>query len=183
MRFVGLVIAMLLCGCVVSADVDYTKVDPVAEVRGIWVDAGAIPKTDRAIRQMVDAYADAHFNVLFPETICRGYTIYPSVLIERDPRFAGSIDPLPIMIDEAHKRGLEVHPWVWVFRVGYTKDKGGILKAHPDWAEVDRDGNDLSPNGGYWVSPANPQARDFLASLYAELTTKYDIDVIHLDYS
>lgn len=165
-----------------SADIDYTKLDPVTEVRGIWIDAGAIPKTARGIRDMVRSYANAHFNVLFPETICRGYAIYPSALIERDPRFGGAIDPLPIMINEAHELGMEVHPWVWVFRVGYSRDKGAILRAHPNWAEFDRDGGDLSPNGGYWVSPAIPEARDYLACLFAELVSKYRVDGLHLDY-
>lgn len=173
---------MLACGIAASADVDYVRVDPVVEVRGVWIDAGAIPKTDRGIREMVRGYARTNFNVLIPETICRGYAIYPSRLIERDPRFAGSIDPLPVMIDEAHKLGMEVHPWVWVFRVGYTRDKGAILRAHPNWAERGNDGKELSPNGGYWVSPANPGARDYLACLFAELVSNYDVDGLHLDY-
>ena len=180
--FVSLIFAVLACGGALSADVDYAAVDPVVEVRGIWIDAGAIPKTAKAIRQMVRNYATANFNVLLPETICRGYAIYPSAVIDRDPRFAGAIDPLPVMIDEAHRLGMEVHPLVWVFRAGYSKDKGAILRAHPDWAERDGDGNDLSPNGGYWLSPSNREVRDFLASLFAELTTKYEIDGLHLDY-
>ena len=89
---------------------------------------------------------------------------------------------LPVMIDEAHRLGMEVHPWVWVFRAGYTKDRGAILTSHPDWAERGKDGKDLSANGGLWISPTNPQARDFLASLYAELARNYDIDGLHLDY-
>jgi len=181
-KCVGLIIALLMVGGSAAAGIDYAALDPAVEIRGIWIDAGAIPKTARGIRQMVRDYGRAHFNVLLPETICRGYAIYPSSLIERDPRFAGAIDPLPVMISEAHRHGMEVHPWVWVFRAGYTKDKGAILRAHPDWAEVDRNGRDLSPNGGYWLSPSNPSARDFLAGLFAELTARYDIDGIHLDY-
>jgi len=178
----ALVLALVLCCTAAVADIDYSAIDPVVEMRGIWIDAGAIPKTDRGIREMVRSYARAHFNVLLPETICRGYAIYPSACIERDPRFAGCIDPLPVMISEAHKLGLEVHPWVWVFRAGYTKDKGAILRAHPDWAELDATGRDLSPNGGYWLSPAVPAAKEFLASLFAELVSKYDVDGLHLDY-
>jgi len=180
--FASLIIAVLLCGSALAGEIDYAAVDPVVEVRGIWIDAGAIPKTAKAIREMVRNYANAHFNVLLPETICRGYAIFPSAVIERDPRFAGAIDPLPVMIDEAHRLGMEVHPWVWVFRVGYSRDKGAILRAHPDWAERDRDGSDLSANGGYWVSPSDPAAREFLACLFAELVTKYDVDGLHLDY-
>lgn len=179
----ALVLALLiLCCTAAAADVDYSAIDPVVEMRGIWIDAGAIPKTARGIREMVRSYANAHFNVLLPETICRGYAIYPSAVIERDPRFANAIDPLPVMISEAHRLGMEVHPWVWVFRVGYTKDKGSILRAHPDWAELDAAGKELSPNGGYWLSPAVPAAKDFLADLFAELVSKYDIDGLHLDY-
>jgi uncharacterized lipoprotein YddW (UPF0748 family) len=181
-KLVVLTIILAVCGSALHAEVNYTKLDPVVELRGIWIDAGAIPKTARGIREMVRSYSRAHFNVLLPETICRGYAIYPSGFIDRDPRFAGAIDPLPVMISEAHKLGMEVHPWVWVFRAGYSKDKGSILRAHPDWAERDRDGGDLSANGGYWVSPSNPEARDYLACLYAELVTKYDVDGLHLDY-
>ena len=86
------------------------------------------------------------------------------------------------MIEEAHKLGMEVHPWVWVFRAGYTKDRGAILTAHPDWAELGKNGQELSPNGGLWISPSVPAARDFLACLFAELVSKYNVDGLHLDY-
>ncbi len=177
-----ILVLLVTSSCSAFADIDYATIDPVVEMRGIWIDAGAIPKTAEGIREMVRSYAKANFNVLLPETICRGYAIYPSAIIERDPRFAGAVDPLPVMISEAHKHGMEVHAWVWAFRAGYTKDKGAILRAHPDWAEMDATGNELSPNGGYWISPAVPAAKDFLARLYAEMMLKYDFDGIHLDY-
>lgn len=175
-------VLLVACCSAAVADIDYCRIDPVVEMRGVWIDAGAIPHTARGIKEMVRAYAKANFNVLLPEAICRGYAIYPSARIERDPRFAGAIDPLPVMIAEAHRLGMEVHPWVWVFRAGYTKDMGAILRAHPDWAELGADGKDLSPNGGYWLSPTVPAARDFLADLFAELVSKYNVDGLHLDY-
>lgn len=163
-------------------NIDYDKIDVPVEIRGMWVDAGAIPKTPQGIRQLVRSYHDLGINVLFPEIVARGYTVYCSKLIARDPRFAGCIDPLPIMIKEAHALGMEVHPWVWVFRAGYTKDRGAILTLHPDWAEKGKNGEELSPNGGMWISPAVPAARDFMANLFKELVTNYDVDGIHLDY-
>ena len=162
--------------------IDYACLNVPVELRAIWIDAGAIPKTEKGIRELVRSYHRANLNVLMPEVVARGYTIYPSRLVERDPRFAGEIDPLPVMIDEAHALGLEVHPWVWVFRAGYTKDRGAILRAHPDWVELSKYGEDLSANGGLWISPSIPAARDFLADLYAELIRDYDVDGIHLDY-
>ncbi|MBO7393840.1 MAG: family 10 glycosylhydrolase [Abditibacteriota bacterium] len=117
------------------------------ELRGIWLDANSIPKTESEITALVNKYADAGINVIFPETVARGYAAYESEVLERDPRFAGAPDTLSIIIDAAHKRGIEVHPWVWVFRAGYTQDRGAILKAHPDWVMLSKAGDDLSANG------------------------------------
>ena len=155
---------------------------PTSRIRAIWVDAGAIPKSEDGIANLVRLYKKANINVLLPEVIARGYTAYPSKLLARDPRFAGAIDPMPILIREAHAAGMEVHPWVWVFRAGYTQDRGAILKAHPDWVELSKYGEDLSANGGFWISPSIPEARDFLIDLFKELVGKYDVDGIHLDY-
>ena len=178
-----LIVMVALFGSVaISQEIDYTRIDPTVELRGIWIDAGAIPKTVRGVRELVRSYRRTNLNVLFPEVICRGYAVYPSRLLARDPQFAGAIDPLPVMIREAHRLGMEVHPWVWVFRGGYSNDCGAILTAHPEWAELGKDGKDLSPNGGLWISPAIREARDFVADLLAELVTCYDVDGLHLDY-
>ncbi len=156
--------------------------NPPVEIRAIWLDAGSMPKTRAGIVDLVRSYKAANLNLIMPEVICRGYTIYPTPLLARDPRFADTIDPLPILIAESHKLGIEVHPWAWIFRAGYTKDRGAILTAHPDWAETDKFGDQLSANGGLWISPAIPQAREFVISLLEDLAKRYDIDGIHLDY-
>ncbi len=161
---------------------DYNSIDPLVEARAIWMDAGAIPKTEDEIRKIIKKYADLNINIILPEVVARGYTIYPSSLIDRDPRFEGAIDPLPVIIDEAHKHGMEVHAWVWVFRAGYTKDRGAILKKHPEWVEINKFGEDLSANGGLWICPAIPEARKFLINLFSEIVMKYDVDGLHLDY-
>lgn len=176
------VAAVLLLVCPAAAELDCRSAAPPVEIRAIWVDAAAIPKTVDGIRRLVRAYHDANINVMFPEVVARGYAVYESSLLARDPRFRGAPDPLPVMIREAHKLGIEIHAWVWVFRAGYAKDRGAILTAHPEWAELSRDGQELSPNGGLWVSPAVEPARDFLADVYAELVRKYDVDGLHLDY-
>jgi len=181
LRLLIFLISAMLCASAVGA-FDYRCIDPVVETRAIWVDAGAIPQTPEGIRQLVADYRRANINLLFPEIIARGYAIYPSKLLARDPRFANAPDVLALLIAEAHAAGIEVHPWVWVFRAGYTKDKGAILGTHPDWTELSQDGKELSPNGGYWISPVVPEARDFLAELFAELVREYDIDGLHLDY-
>ena len=153
-----------------------------SEVRGIWINSDAVPKTKNEAREMVREYHRAGINLLFPEMICRGYAVFPSKILERDPRFVTAEDMLPAMIDEAHKYGMEVHPWVWAFRAGYTKDKGSIIKNHPEWLDSSKYGETLSINGGMWLSPVIPECRDYLLSLYKELAVNYNIDGFHLDY-
>ncbi|MBI2844543.1 MAG: family 10 glycosylhydrolase [Armatimonadetes bacterium] len=151
------------------------------EGRAVWVDANSIPADDESMAVFVDSLAQANFNVLLSEVIRRGYTIYPSKLDEQDPKWKG-YDPVASLVREAHKRGMEVHPWVWVFRQGYSQDNGPIFRAHPDWLAVNKWGETLSANGGLWVCPSIPAARDYLLSLFKELVSTYKVDGLHLDY-
>jgi uncharacterized lipoprotein YddW (UPF0748 family) len=152
-----------------------------AEIRAVWMDRNSIPKTEQGIRELVRTYAQSGINVLLPETIYNGYSAYPGAVMQQQNLWNG-LDMLGILIDEAHKNGLEVHPWVWVFRAGNASDHGGILKKHPEWAAVDRNGNTLSANNGYWLCPSTPDVRAFLLAAYEELARKYPIDGLHLDY-
>jgi uncharacterized lipoprotein YddW (UPF0748 family) len=130
---------------------------------------------------MVRRYAKSGINLIHPEVIYNGYCAYPSSIMKQKDLWNG-LDMLPILIDEAHKNHVEVHPWVWVFRAGYAKDMGGILKDHPDWACVNKEGKTLSANQGYWLDPCNPAVRGFLLSAFKELVDRFPIDGIQLDY-
>lgn len=151
------------------------------EIRAVWMDRKSIPKTAQGIRELVRKYAKAHINTLYPEVIFNGYSAYKSSYLTQNDLWDG-IDMLGIIIDEAHKRGMEVHPWVWVFRVGNKDDKGGILSRHPNWAALNKDGKSLSESGGYWLCPSNLAVRRLLLGAIRELAQKYPVDGIHLDY-
>lgn len=192
MKILWTILATLLCVTAFSQDFITTNdfllepvqvVNPYAEeIRGIWINSDNMPKTNEEAVKLVNEYYNAGFNLLFPEVICRGYTIYKSNLLERDPRFVDCDDTLTTIINEAHKLSMEVHPWVWCFRAGYTDHPGAILTLHPDWIECSKYGDTLSVNGGMWISPFIPEATDFLISLYKEIVSNYNVDGLHLDY-
>jgi uncharacterized lipoprotein YddW (UPF0748 family) len=145
------------------------------------MDKGSIPKTEDEIRGLIRSYADSGINLVHPEVIYTGYSAYPSsYLTQKD--FWNGLDMLRILIDESHWRGIEVHPWVRVFYVGNSSDKGGILARHPEWAAVNQDGQELSAKGGYWVCPSIPAVRATLLGAIRELAEKYPIDGVQLDY-
>jgi len=151
------------------------------EIRAVWMDYRGIPSTEAEIRSLVRSLVSAGFNVLHPEAIYNGYSSYPSRYLSQDARWGG-LDVLGIVISEGHKLGAEVHPWMRVFRVGHTGDRGGILKAHPNWVAVDRQGQELSQGGGLWLCPSREPVRKLLLRLVEEIATKYEIDGLHLDY-
>lgn len=170
-----LLAALFICASSAYAESRYI------EGRAIWIDSGAIPKTERGIRDLVESYSRAGFNILLPEVFRNGYAVYPTKLAPRHPGFE-KIDALEVMVNEAHKRKMEVHPWVWVFRAGHAGDIGGILPKHLEWSALSRAGEQISPGGGRWLCPSNPNVRAYLLSVYRELVTRYNVDGLHLDY-
>ncbi|MHB1459326.1 MAG: family 10 glycosylhydrolase [Armatimonadota bacterium] len=178
--FMALFFALPLLATEASADSNVRYRKPV-EVRAVWMDRRSIPKSEQEIRLLVRKYADAGFNLIFPEVIYNGFTAYPGKVLPMQNLWNG-LDVLKIIVEEGHRNRIEVHPWVWVFRAGYPADKGGIIATHPDWAAVGKDGSITGYNGSYWLCPSIPEVRELLMSAYKELITTYKVDGIHLDY-
>ena len=89
-------------------------------------------------------------------------------------------DPLAFAIEEAHKRGLELHVWVNPFRV----TSSGVL----DTADL------VWKNAGQWIikynnssfkgqiiDPGYPEAREYVHNVIMEIINNYDIDGIVMD--
>lgn len=151
-----------------------------AETRGILLDAGSLPKTELETRQLVDRLADAGFNVLVPEVYRRGYAIWQTGRVPRDPEFAGAPDVLAALVDEAHKRKLEVQPWIWTMRarsITPEKDFGNPVLGRLPALGARADGKDVR-----FLSAAEPLARRFVFDLVDELTSRYALDGLLLDY-
>ena len=180
-RLTLLLTVLTVCGFADASYVPEEWADRPVEIRGVWMDKGSIPKTEGEIRELVRSYAKAGINLLHPEAIFNGYSMYPSSYLTQSDRWDG-LDALAIIIDEAHKHGIEVHPWVWVFMVGTKNDKGPILKAHPQWAAVNKNGESLSAKRVYWLCPSHPAARRLMLRAITELAEKYPVDGIQLDY-
>ena len=151
------------------------------EIRIVWMDRRSIPKTEQGIRDLIRRYAKAGINVVQPEAIYNGYSAYRSSCLKQQNLW-GDVDMLGVVIDEAHKHGIEVHPWVWVFRAGNAEDKGGILGDHPEWVAVGKDGRTLEDDQGCWLCPSLPEVRRLLSTAIVELVKKYPVDGIQLDY-
>lgn len=155
------------------------------EARGIFLDAGAIPKTSDGVRQLVRTLSKAGFNLLYPEVFRRGYTLYPSRLTEQDPEFRQSPDLLAALLDEARRHGMEVHPWIWTMRVRSTGFGNPVLDRLP--ALASREFNAHNPTlpteaPPRFLSAADPRARQWVGLLVDEMFVRYAFDGLMLDY-
>ena len=98
-----------------------------------------------------------------------------------------SYDPLEIMIEEAHDRGLSFHAWINPMR---TTTRQRLREMSSDyllkqWYDSDTaNGTFLvydSGTGYYWLSPAYTAVRKLICSGVAEIVLNYDVDAVHID--
>lgn len=126
-------------------------------------------------RDVLDTMQRAGLNVIMPYfTGSSGQAYCASRLLPKQV-YAVS-DPMRVLMQEARSRGVLVYPVVCVAVCGHEQP-AGILLEHPEWALRQPDGRSL----GY-ISPANPTAREWLASVVREIAADYCPDGIVLDY-
>ncbi|WP_149183770.1 family 10 glycosylhydrolase [Streptomyces sp. TRM49041] len=87
-------------------------------------------------------------------------------------------DPLGTAVEEAHRRGLELHAWFNPYRVAMHDDPSRLAERHParrnpDW---------VVPYGGkLYYNPGVPQVRRFVQDAMLDAVRRYDIDAVHFD--
>ena len=87
-------------------------------------------------------------------------------------------DPLQFAVQEAHKRGMELHAWFNPYRsvreVGsYTNAANHVSVAHPDW--IIQTGNTKI------LDPGVPMVRAHVTSVIMDVVNRYDVDGVHMD--
>lgn len=93
----------------------------------------------------------------------------------KDPGY----DPLAFAVQEAHKRGMELHAWMNPYRVTSSgTNLNALVSSHParknpSWV--------IKYNGKMYYDPGNPAVVDYLVKTVKEVVDKYDVDGIHFD--
>ena len=87
-------------------------------------------------------------------------------------------DPLEFWIEEAHKRGLELHVWLNPYRAHHTN--GGAINGESMVKKMPDEIVKLR-NGMYWFDPSNQKVQDHVSNVILDLVKRYDIDGVHID--
>jgi uncharacterized lipoprotein YddW (UPF0748 family) len=87
-------------------------------------------------------------------------------------------DPLTFAVDEAHKRGLELHAWFNPYRARHASARGAQARTHLNVTHPEL----VRAYGRYqWMDPGEPAVRAQTLRVMLDVVKRYDVDGIHID--
>lgn len=191
-----LIVTIMRASKVCAQQASFSTQPPKHELRAVWLTTvrgldwpktQAVSEETRLLQQreltdILDKLQRANINTILLQARVRATAIFPS---EYEPwaeclSGTGGVSPgydaLQFAIDECHKRGMELHAWLVTLPIGKWDDVGcqTIRKSHPNMVRK------IGTLG--FLNPEQEETADYLATICREITRKYDIDGIHLDY-
>jgi uncharacterized lipoprotein YddW (UPF0748 family) len=135
---------------------------------------------------MLDQFQKLKFNAVFVQVRPTSDSFYFSELEPWSRFLMGTqgehpepfYDPLKFIVEEAHKRCLEVHAWLNPYRVSMDTDK---MTLHRSNLFFKKPYLFVEYGGKFYFNPGLEETRKHLNNVVREIVTKYDIDAIHFD--
>ena len=100
--------------------------------------------------------------------------------------FPKDLDPLRVIVEEAHARGMRVHAAVNIFGEGLNAARAGLLFERPQWQA-----QHLGPDGRLipatevgtiaFANPVNPEVQLYELAVLREVVSGYDVDGVVMD--
>lgn len=136
--------------------------------------------------KILDLLADANFNAVIFQVRPAADALYKSTYEPWSCFLTGETgkaplpyyDPLEFWIDEAHKRGMELHVWLNPYRAhhlssGSVSSESMVKKSPSNIVRL--------KNGMYWFDPASVKTQDHVSNVVKDIVSRYDIDAVHFD--
>jgi uncharacterized lipoprotein YddW (UPF0748 family) len=136
--------------------------------------------------RIFDTVRRLRLNAVFFQVRPSGDAFYASALEPWSEYLTGTMgrapepfyDPLQFAIEEAHRRGLELHAWFNPYRARYANASSPaapqhISRTHPEF--VKRYGQFL------WMDPGEETVREHALAVITDVARRYDVDGIHID--
>ncbi len=138
------------------------------------------------MRKILDGCVKNNINAVIMQIRPTADAFYPSMLEPWSNWLTGVqgmrpnpfYDPLKFIIDEAHKRCIEVHVWLNPYRVTNSDRIDILSKNHFYFKNKDLF---LKYGGKYYFDPGLDETRNFLNKVVEDVVEHYDIDAVHFD--
>ena len=138
-----------------------------------------------SVQQMLGNCAALGLNTVIAQVRPFGDALYASRLYPWSHLCTGvqgqapGFDPLDILIQEAHSRGLSLEAWINPYRLRLNGTMpaelapDNLANTHPEWC--------VTVNDGIYLNPAISQTADYVVQGITELLDNYAVDGIHFD--
>jgi uncharacterized lipoprotein YddW (UPF0748 family) len=161
---------------------------PATAMRGLFVTRWDF-QSPQDVTRIVEQARDAGFTDIFWQVRGQSDAFYQSDLEPRgeipgaDPT---DFDPLAEAIQRAGASGLRLHAWINVLPLWHgpvpPRNRTHLRTAHPEWRLTDPDGIPVRTRDGYeLLNPVRPEVRAHLASVVADIVSRYPIDGVCFD--
>ncbi len=88
-------------------------------------------------------------------------------------------DPLQWMVEQCHKRGMEIHAWINPYRAKHGSTS--MEQVSPKSVVKKRPGLCFSYDNLVLLNPGLQEAADYICTVAADIVNRYDIDGFHID--
>lgn len=178
-------------------DASCTPPTVAREFRGLWIASVAnidwpsrpgLPadSAKRELLQLLDRAKASGLNAVIFQVRPAGDALYASELEPWSEYLTGQQgvapspwwDPLKFAVDEAHKRGLELHAWFNPYRARHSSAKGPTAPRH---ISVARPSLVRQYGSQQWMDPGEAAVRQHTIRVILDVVQRYDIDGVHID--
>lgn len=183
-----------------NGNISTSKLYVSIEFKAMWISYLEFKSTGytetefrKQIKTMFDNVASMGMNAVVVHVRPFGDAMYQSKYFPWSKYCSGTqgvnpgFDPLEIMVEEAHKRGLQFHAWLNPYRVStgttdITKlSEDNIARKWLSDSSTANDRNILSFGGNLYFNPASKDVRLLIRNGVKEIVRNYDVDGIHFD--
>ena len=182
----------LLCLLLISYTSAKAINPPKREFRGAWIQAVngqfigmSTSELQKTLTTQLNALQQAGINAIIFQVRPEADALYMSYYEPWSRYLTGEQgtapvphwDPLQFMIDECHKRGMELHAWINPYRAK-TKGTHELGLKHPYKKYPERF---IHYDGMLIFNPALQENRDYICTIVSDIVKRYDIDGLHID--
>jgi uncharacterized lipoprotein YddW (UPF0748 family) len=197
MAFILLMPAMVFAAEEIYRPVAITPPQPAREFRGAWLVTVAnkdwpskpglpVAQQKAELTELLDRAAQLKLNAIVFQVRPLCDAMYASAIEPWSEYLTGTMgeapqpfyDPLAFAVEEAHKRGLELHAWFNPFRASLAQTRSPaafnhISRTHPELVR--------QYDTQLWLDPGEPAAREHVLRVILDVVRRYDVDGVQLD--
>ncbi len=189
------ILTFLLAASIAVLSMGFTTLAGEKDMRAVWISTvynSDLLKTKNnaeaqkaEITEKLDVLQQTGINTVVFQVRPKADALYASsinpwsdVLTGAQGQYPG-YDPLQFMIDEADKRGMEVHAWLNPYRITTSGTDINVLaqnhpaRLHPEWVIV--------YNNALYYNPELLEVKNHIRDTVIEIIQNYDVDGIHFD--